>query len=117
VKLRHRIVAFATIGAVLIAIAAYGTLSPVRTDASLLDAHVEAALITDRMVTHAQEAGRLGEAYVANGQPEELLAFWTSAALFESDLASYERSAGDVDHGEGDFEAIDSEDGLQHLSL
>lgn len=107
-KLRHRIVAFATIGAVLIAIAAYGTLSPVRTDASLLDAHVEAALITDRMVTHAQEAGRLGEAYVANGQPEELLAFWTSAALFESDLASYERSAGDVDHGEGDFEAIDS---------
>lgn len=107
-KLRNRIVAFATLGAVLIAIAAYGTLSPVRTDASDLEVHVEAARLTDSMLGQAREAGRLGESYVANGRPEELLAFWASAALFDSDLASYERSAGTVDHGEEDLEAIDS---------
>jgi diguanylate cyclase (GGDEF)-like protein len=101
VKLRHRITVFAATGATLIALAAYGTLSPVLTDTSLLDAHVEAALLTGRMTSHVHEAGRLGQSYVANGRHEELLAFEASAEAFENELASYEYSIGNENHGEG----------------
>ncbi|MBN2840383.1 MAG: diguanylate cyclase [Coriobacteriia bacterium] len=106
-KTRNRITAFAAIGVALIALAAYGTLRPVLRDLSLLDAHVEAALVTRGMTSNAQEAGRLGQSYVSSGRGEDLLAFQQSAATFESELARYEQLTGDDDHGVGtDFEAI-----------
>ncbi len=94
-KTRHRVTAFAAIGAVIVALSAFAVLAPVRVSSETVhDVHFEAALQTERMTSRAQEAGRLGAVYVASGQYEDQLAFEVAAGQFELATADYGRSQG-----------------------
>jgi diguanylate cyclase (GGDEF)-like protein len=100
VKIRYRITLFATIGAILIALGAFAALAPIQVSAtSMRELHFEAALLTERLTSGAQEAGRLGQTHVVTGRPEDLLTFQVAAARFERDLAAYEQSARYRDDG------------------
>ena len=105
-KTRHRITAFAVVGAVIIMLGAFAALAPVRGRSDdLREAHFEAARLSERMTSRAQEAGRLGAVYAASGAREDMLAFEDAAARFEGSISDYERSGGS--RGEDEIAAIE----------
>ncbi|MDO8848677.1 MAG: diguanylate cyclase [Coriobacteriia bacterium] len=101
-KTRHRITAFAAIGAVIVALIAFAALAPVRVNSeSIHDVHFEAAVLSEQMASRAQEAGRLAAVYVVSGRYEDQLAFEAAAGRFERATADYGDSPGSLGRSEG----------------
>lgn len=101
-KTRHRITAFAVIGAAIVLLGAFVALSPVRsTSESVRDVHFEAFSLSEQMTSRAQEAGRLAAVYVASGRHEDQLAFETVASQFERAAVDYGSSPGSLGRTEG----------------
>ncbi|MDO8879263.1 MAG: diguanylate cyclase [Coriobacteriia bacterium] len=100
-KFRHRITALATVGVVLIGLAAFSVLSPVLASNAEQESAFERALLAERVGVEAQDAARLGEVFVISGSGADLIAFEEGATRFERSVARYRTLVGDSALAEG----------------